>query len=196
MQWHLQRKGEQFYRKAKSSGYRARSAYKLLEIQEKFEIIKPNNKVVDLGAAPGSWSQVALELVGENGIVFGVDIQPVLGLGGNFKFVRADVLKNKEKIISEVKRADVVLADLSPEFSGFRGIDIGVAEQLDFAALELAKSLLRRNGNFACKAFQGKGFEEFVKEAKKYFEDVKIFKPKASQKESAEVYVVGLKFRQ
>ncbi len=195
MQWHLKRKGEQFYQKAKIAGYRARSAYKLLEIQERFRIIKKGGKVVDLGAAPGSWSQVALELVGETGVVFGVDVQPVLSLGRQFRYIRANILKNKEKIISEIMSADVVLADLSPEFSGFKEIDAGIADELAFASLEMAKSLLRKNGNFACKVFQSKRFEEFVKEAKRYFAEVKIFKPKASQKESPEVYVIGLRFK-
>src|SRR3989344_2871881 len=108
MQWHIERKGEQFYRRAKEAGYRSRAAFKLLEIQEKFHIIKKNDVVVDLGAAPGSWSQVALELVGPSGKVIGVDVQPVFGMGKNFKFVRADIIKDENRIEKELGDADVV----------------------------------------------------------------------------------------
>src|SRR3989344_6067650 len=193
MQWHIERKGEQFYGRAKEAGYRSRAAFKLLEIQEKFHIIKKNDVVIDLGAAPGSWSQVASELVGPSGKVIGVDVQPVLGLGRNFTFIRADIIHGKGKITSEVKDADVVLADLSPEFSGSKEVDIGRAHNLASASLELAKKILKEKGNFVCKIFQGSGFEDFIKETRKYFGKVVAFKPKASQKESAEVYVVCLR---
>ncbi|MEK6807392.1 MAG: RlmE family RNA methyltransferase [Nanoarchaeota archaeon] len=195
VEWHIERKSEVYYKKAKAEGYRARSAYKLLEIQERFQIIKKNNIIVDLGAAPGSWSQIAVKLVGERGRVFGVDIQPVIGLPANFTFIRANILKHQEKIISEIKSVDVVLSDLSHDFSGFKAADAGISIALAQNSLVIAKAVLRNNGHFVCKLFQGPGSDEFIKEAKACFEKVVVYKPKASQKRSPEVYVVGLRFK-
>ncbi|HIH14325.1 MAG TPA: RlmE family RNA methyltransferase [Nanoarchaeota archaeon] len=195
VEWHIERKSEVFYKKAKAEGYRARSAYKLLEIQERFHIIKNNNIVVDLGAAPGSWSQVAVKLVGDGGKVFGIDIQPVLGMPANFTYLRIDILKHPEKIISEIKSVDVVLSDLSHDFSGFKAADAGISIALAQNSLMIAKAVLRNNGHMVCKLFQGPGSDEFIKETKACFEKVVVHKPKASQKRSPEVYVVGLKFK-
>ena len=197
MEWLLKRKREFFYRKAKAEKYRARSAYKLLELQKKFHLIKPGNVVIDLGAAPGSWSQVALQFVGKDGFAIGVDIKPVVGLHGNYKFVLGDMFKEStlEKIKQALeKKADVVVADAAPEFSGIRVKDIGVAMQLSFRALEIAKSLLKEGGDFVTKAFRGSDYVEFISEVKKSFAAVKEVKPSASLRESAEIYVVGLKF--
>ena len=122
-QFQQKKKAEYFYRKAKEEKYRARSAYKLLEINEKFKLIKERDIVVDLGAAPGSWSQVALELVGETGYVVAVDILTVPSLSGPFKFVRADLTKTsaKNKILNALPNsANVVISDVAPEFSGIK----------------------------------------------------------------------------
>jgi 23S rRNA (uridine2552-2'-O)-methyltransferase len=191
-----QRKKEFFYKKAKAENYRARSAYKLLEIQKKFHLIKEGDVVVDLGAAPGSWSQVALQFVGINGNVIGVDIKPVLGLKGNYKFVLGDMFKDStlEKIKQTLSNyADVVISDAAPEFSGIRSKDIGTAIQLSFRALQIAKEILKPKGNFVAKAFRGIDYEKFVSEVKKLFTIVKEFKPSASLKSSAEIYIIGLR---
>lgn len=193
-----QRKKEFFYKQAKSEKYRARSAYKLLEIQKKFRLIKSGNVVVDLGAAPGSWSQVALQFVGANGKVIGVDIKPVLSLKGNYETVLGDIFKDStlEKIKQVLSRdADVVISDVAPEFSGIRTRDIGIAMLLSFRALQIAKEVLKEGGNFVSKAFRGSDYEKFVSEVRKNFAIVKEFKPKASLQESAEMYIIGLKLR-
>jgi len=195
-QWLKERKSEQFYRKAKSEKYRARSAYKLLELQKKFRLIRSGDIVVDLGAAPGSWSQVALQFVGANGKVIGVDIKPVLNLKVNYESVLGDIFKNStlEKIKQTLPRAaDVVIADAAPEFSGIRTKDIGIAMLLSFRSLEIAKEILKQGGYFVSKAFRGSDYEKFVSEVKKNFSIVKEVKPKASLRESAEIYIVGLK---
>lgn len=191
-----QRKREFFYKQAKSEKYRARSAYKLLEIQKKFRLIREGNIVVDLGAAPGSWSQVALQFAGANGKVIGADIKTVTGLEGNYDFVLGDIFKDStlEKIKQVLQRpADVVIADAAPEFSGIRTKDIGIAMLLSFRALQIAKEILKPNGSFVSKAFRGQDYGKFVSEVKKNFAIVKEFKPKASLQESAEIYVIGLK---
>jgi 23S rRNA (uridine2552-2'-O)-methyltransferase len=191
-----QRKREFFYKQAKSEKYRARSAYKLLEIQKKFRLIRKGNIVVDLGAAPGSWSQVALQFVGANGKVIGVDIKPVLGLKSNYLFVLGDIFKDStlEKIKEVLPRpADIIVSDVAPDFSGIRTKDIGIAMLLSFRALQIAKEILKPNGGFVSKAFRGQDYGKFVSETKKNFAIVKEFKPKASLQESAEIYVVGLK---
>ncbi len=194
MRWDEERRGETFYKKAKELGYRSRAAFKLLEIQEKFHIIKKGNCVLDLGAAPGSWSQIALNLVGGDGTVVGSDIQPVLGLGDKYQFLRGDILKESafERIAKLGLDFDVVLSDTAPDTSGFKDVDIGVAGLLANSSLEIAKKFLRPGGNFVCKVFQGKGFDDFLKEVKKAFKRTEIFKPKSSQKNSAEIFIVGI----
>jgi 23S rRNA (uridine2552-2'-O)-methyltransferase len=197
-QWLKQRKGEFFYKKAKAEKYRARSAYKLLELQKKFHFIGRGNIVVDLGAAPGSWSQVALQFVGPNGKVIGVDIKPVISLGNNYESVLGDIFKDSTivKIKQKLNRAaDVVISDVAPEFSGIRTRDIGIAMLLSFRALQIAKKILKQDGIFVTKAFHGVDYEAFVSEIKKSFAAVKIVKPLASLRESAEVYIIGLRFR-
>lgn len=193
-----QRKREFFYKQAKYEKYRARSAYKLLEIQKKFHLIKSGDVVVDLGAAPGSWSQVALQFVGANGKVIGVDVKPVLSLKGNYKSVLGDIFKDStlEKIKQALPRAaDTIISDTAPEFSGIRTKDIGIAMLLSFRALHIAKEILKPNGNFISKAFRGSDYEKFVLEVKKNFAIVKEFKPKASLQESAEIYIISLKLK-
>ncbi len=194
MEWHIRRKGEFYYKKAKELGYRSRSAFKLLEIQEKFRIIKNGNKVLDLGAAPGGWSQIASGLVGDAGRIVGVDIQPVPATGKNFKFVLADITKESaiKKISVVCNIFDVVLSDTAPTVSGFKDMDVGISEVLAFRSLELAQALLKEKGNFICKIFQGKRFTEFVGQVEKVFLKVVVFKPSASDKASKEVYVVAL----
>jgi len=192
-----QRKKEFFYKRAKEEKYRARSAYKLLELQKKFHLIHQGSIVVDCGAAPGSWSQVALEFVGR-GQVLAIDILPMASLPGNFTFLWADL--TKESAVDKIKAvlqkpADLIMSDASPEFSGVRTMDIGSAMNLNYAILEIAKKILKQNGSFVCKAFQCSDFPDFVKDVKGYFADVHIVKPKASLKESAEMYIVALGFK-
>lgn len=198
MQWHIERKNDFYYKKARELGYRSRSAFKLLEIQEKFHLIKRGDKVLDLGAAPGGWSQVASNAVGESGLVVGVDIQPVPNVGRNFKFILADITKesSENKIVKLCKKFNVVLSDTSPGTTGIKDIDVGISEVLAFRSLYLATVFLKHGGNFACKIFQGKEFSTFLSEAKKYFEKVHSFKPESSDKESREAYVICLNLKE
>ncbi len=192
MQWHVQRKSEFYYKKARELGYRSRAAFKLLEIQKKFRIIRRGDKILDLGAAPGSWSQAAAAMAGENGLVVGVDVQPVPNIGKNFRFVLSDIAKeSSEAKISKIRNTfDVVLSDTSPETTGIKDIDIGISEALAFKSLYLAAKFLRAGGNFACKIFQGRDFGKFLGEARKHFKKVYSFKPESSDEKSSEIYIV------
>lgn len=191
-----QRKREFFYRMAKSEKYRARSAYKLIELQKNFHLIKEGDIVVDLGAAPGSWSQVALQFVGADGKVIGVDIETVAGLNNNYEFVLGDIFKDStlEKLKQALPReADVVISDVAPGFSGIKTRDIGYSMLLAFRSLNIAKAVLKNGGSFVSKAFRGVDYNKFISEVRKNFRIVKEVKPKASQKESAEIYIVAFK---
>ena len=197
MDWLNKRKQDFFYKKAKAEKYRARSAYKLIEIQKKFHIIKVGDIIIDLGAAPGSWSQVALDFIGDNGKVLAVDMLEMAPLKGNFVFVKGDIFK--ERIIAKIKevitQADVVISDAAPEFSGVRMLDIGRADTLCEQILEIAKQTLKKGGYFVCKSFQSAEHQKFIANVKKNFENVKEFKPAASLRESSEIYIIGIGFR-
>jgi 23S rRNA (uridine2552-2'-O)-methyltransferase len=193
-QWHKERKKEFFYRQAKKEKYRARSAYKLIELDKKFHLLKPGVVVVDLGAAPGSWSQVVLEKIKDNGFLLAVDILPIVPLAGKVHFMKADLFKDSiVEEISEVlpSKADLVISDVAPEFSGIKSRDIGLANELSSISFKIAKEALRKGGNFVCKVFPSQDTDELIKDVKGYFEVVKIVKPKASLKGSSEVYIVA-----
>lgn len=194
MSWIRKRKSEFFYRKAKQEKYRARSAYKLIELNKKFKLIKRGDIVIDLGAAPGSWSQVALNIVGKTGFVLAVDVLPILPLKGQFHFLQADITKNStiekiKKILN--KKANVIISDAAPEFSGIKSKDIGLTLQLNKAVLKIANKLLKQKGNFVFKSFQSQELNKLISEVKKSFETVKITKPKASLKKSSEIYIIA-----
>ena len=194
------RRRDHYYRKAKKEKYRSRAAYKLLQAVEKYGFIRPNDVVVDLGAAPGGWLQIARQIVGENGFVLGVDLREIRPL--NYENVYTIVGDIREK--DTVRRirailphpADVVISDISPNMSGIWELDHARQIELAECALEIALSVLRRRGNFFTKVFQGDLFNQFLRKAGKYFRRVKIFKPKASRKESAEIYVLGMNYMQ
>ena len=197
MNFEQERKKEFYHRQAKEKDYRARSAFKLIEIQKKFNLIKPSDKVLDLGAFPGSWSQVALEII-DSGKVNAIDKQIISKLSGNFKFVQGDFTEEKTlDAISEnlSGKADVVLCDASPSFTGIRTMDIGISLQLNNTALEIAKKFLKIKGKFVCKTFRGPGFQEFLKEVKRNFDSVSLFKPKSSKQDSSEIYLVAIGFK-
>ena len=194
--WVRRHKRDYYYRKAKKENYRSRASYKLLQAVEKYRFIKPNDVIVDLGAAPGGWLQIARELVGEKGFVLGVDITEIAPLGyDNVVTMKADI-RNAEttrKIKAVLPRpADVVISDVSPKVSGVWETDH--ARQIDLAetSLNVAKSVLRWGGNFFVKAFQGDLLRRFLNETRREFDVVRVIKPKASRKESAELYVLGL----
>jgi 23S rRNA (uridine2552-2'-O)-methyltransferase len=184
-----------YYRRAKEEGYRARSAYKLLQINEKFHLIKKGDSVVDLGAAPGGWLQVAHQLTGKEGKVVGVDLEPIEPIQGVVTF-QADI--TKESTVDLVKEAlggdaDVVICDAAPNLSGAWDMDHARSIDLSRSALAMAMKLLKPRGNFLAKVFQGDMFPDFLAEVKKEFSSVQAHSPAASRKESAEMYVVAKK---
>jgi 23S rRNA (uridine2552-2'-O)-methyltransferase len=184
---------DHYYRKAKEEGYRARSAYKLLQINEKFHIIKKGDSVVDLGAAPGGWLQVARKLCG--GKIVGVDLEEIEPIPGVITF-RADITQVETlDLVKEAIRgaADVVICDAAPNLSGAWDMDHAVSVDLARSALRAAKLLLKPRGNFVVKVFQGDMFPGFLAEVKREFASVQAHAPAASRKESAETYIVAKK---
>ena len=184
---------DHYYRKAKEEGYRARSAYKLLQINEKFHVIKRGDSVVDLGAAPGGWLQVAAKLSG--GKIVGVDLEGIAPIPGAITF-QADI--THDSTIGRVKEAlggeaDVVLCDAAPNLTGAWDMDHAVSVDLARSALRAAKKLLRPRGNFVVKVFQGDLFQDFLNEVRREFSSVQAHSPPASRKESAETYIVAKK---
>jgi len=196
--WYSEKKKEHFYKEAKRVGYRARSSFKLLQIQKKFNVIKKGDTVVDLGAAPGGWSQVAKEIVGENGKVIGVDLSPITPLSG-VTFLQADM--TKESSLGELdsviggNMVDVVISDMSPDISGNYSVDHARSVYLSEQALKTAENLLKLNGNFICKVFTGEDLEDFIKKINKKFRVVKRHSPPASRKTSSEIYIIAKFFR-
>jgi len=197
--WVKNRKKEYYYRKAKDEKFRSRASYKLLQAAKKYRFIKPGNVVVDLGAAPGGWTQAARKLVGDSGFVLAVDQKPMEPVDApNVRTIIGDVTEPQtvQDILEFLPRsADVVISDVSPNVSGVWELDH--ARQIDLASqsLRIAASILRSGGNFFVKVFQGSMLNAFVDEAKQYFSFVKLVKPKASRQKSAELYVLGMNYQ-
>ncbi|MCW3129384.1 MAG: RlmE family RNA methyltransferase [Methanophagales archaeon] len=194
-------KRDRFYKRAKEEGYRSRSAFKLLQIEDKYDVLKEGDVVVDLGAAPGGWSQVAKELVGEKGVVISVDLQHIKKLEG-VESIKGDITSEeetvstiREKLFSERKDSvDVVLSDVSPKLSGNRDYDHFCSFELSKSALNIASALLRKNGNFVVKIFQGAYYNKFYDGVKEKFRHTRAYSPEASRKRSAEVFVIGKEY--
>ncbi len=174
-------------RKAKLSGYRARSVYKLIQVNNKYRLIKNDDVIIDLGCWPGSWTQYASKF----GKVYSVDIKEIKNL--NCIFIKKDVFDNE--LLEKLPRANVLLSDLSTNTTGDKLLDQENSLELCYRALEIAREKLNLNGNFLCKIFQSNKLNDFLNEVKKNFRFVKCFKPVASKKHSKEIYVVGLGFK-
>lgn len=191
MQEHL---NDEFVKRAQKDGYRARAAYKLLEIDDKDKLIKPGMTVVDLGSTPGSWSQVAVQRIKGQGRVIALDIldmHPIPGVDficGDFR--EEEVLKKLESSLNG-KLVDLVIADMAPNMSGVKDVDQAGATYLTELALDFCQQWLKPGGNFVVKVFIGSGFEEIVKQMRGQFEKVVTRKPKASRDRSSEVYLLG-----
>ena len=191
MQEHL---NDEFVKRAQKDGYRARAAYKLLEIDDKDKLIKPGMTVVDLGSTPGSWSQVAVQRIKGQGRVIALDIldmHPIPGVDficGDFR--EEEVLKKLESSLNG-KLVDLVIADMAPNMSGVKDVDQAGATYLTELALDFCQQWLKPGGNFLVKVFIGSGFEEIVKQMRGQFEKVVTRKPKASRGRSSEVYLLG-----
>ncbi len=185
-----------FYKKAKDAGYRARSAYKLEEIQKKFRVMKKGDAVLDLGAAPGSWLQVESSFVGADGLVVGLDILPVKALSlPNVIVKQADIREvDVATLLAETGRPafDVITSDIAPNLSGIRDVDNANIYDLYRAVVNVLERGLRKGGNFVIKLFFSPDFKDMAKDLKPMFTKIATFKPAASRDVSAEVYLVAL----
>ncbi|WP_457676056.1 23S rRNA (uridine(2552)-2'-O)-methyltransferase RlmE [Thiolapillus sp.] len=192
--WMQRHVNDEYVQRAKREGYRSRASYKLLEIQEKDRLIKPGQVVVDLGAAPGGWSQVAASIVGERGKVLAMDILDMEGIPG-VEFLQGDFREQAvmDELINllEGRAVDLVISDIAPNASGVRAVDQPRAMYLAELALDFARTTLRPGGAFVTKLFQGEGFDEYVKDARGSFKRVVVRKPRSSRPKSREVYMVA-----
>ncbi len=194
--WIRERKNEYYYKKAKEENYRSRATYKLVQANQKYGFIQRNDIVVDLGAAPGGWIQAARKMTGKHGFVLGVDLKPIEPFTQEYiRTIVADMTEPDiaEQILSFLPRkADVVISDAAPNITGIWEVDH--ARQIDLAtkALEIAQCILKPNGNFFVKVFEGDLLTDFVQTLKATFDAVKIVKPQASRAKSSEMYLLAL----
>ena len=194
--WIRERKNEYYYKKAKAENYRSRATYKLVQANEKYQFIKRNDIVVDLGAAPGGWIQAARKMTGKNGFVLGVDLKHIEPFTQEYiRTIIADL--SDPDIVKQIlsflpRKADSVISDAAPNITGVWEVDH--ARQIDLAtkALGIAQCILRQGGNFFVKVFQGDLLDQFTQTVKASFETVKIVKPQASRAKSSEMYILAL----
>lgn len=191
--WRKQQQQDRFFQQAKAEGYRARSAYKLLQIQEKFRLIRRGDVVVDLGAAPGSWSQVIANLVGPKGRIIAVDLQAMEALDGvtQLQGDMTDLLVQDAIIEAAGGPVDVVVSDAAPSTTGVKLRDHVLCMELARAALTVAYALLKPGGGLVIKVFQGEDLPAVIHDVKMAFHPVKIHKPEASRKESWEQFIIA-----
>ena len=194
--WVNKQRRDIYVRQSKVDGYRARSAYKLIEIDEKFKIFKGGLSVIDIGAAPGSWSQYALK-ASKNGKLISVDLKKMEPIGKSVQ-IKGDFTEEKtqEEIKNNIKdKVDVVMSDMAVDTTGIKNIDSIQTGELCKEAMNFAKDLMKENGYFISKIFMGGTFNEIVAEGKKYFREVKVFKPKSSRKDTKESFIICRKIR-
>ena len=196
--WLKEHRDDPYVQQAQREGYRSRACYKLLELQEKDRLIKPGMTVVDLGSAPGGWSQVAVELVGHKGRVVASDILAMDNLAG-VEFIQGDFTEDAvfEQILEAIggEPVDLVVSDMAPNMSGMAAVDQPKSMYLVELALDMAQRVLAPGGSFVAKVFQGEGFDELFRETRDAFDKVLTRKPKASRPRSREVYLVARGFR-
>lgn len=196
--WLDEHVNDPYVKQAQIDGYRARAAYKLIELNEKDKLIRPGMLVLDLGSAPGSWSQIAGRLVGVKGRVIASDILPMDSLE-QVDFIQGDF--TEESVFNQIMeklggaQAELVMSDMAPNISGVDVADQAASMYLVELALDMACQVLKPKANFVTKVFQGEGFDEYVKAARAHFASVVIRKPNASRPRSREVYVVGKGFK-
>ncbi|MGF2734048.1 23S rRNA (uridine(2552)-2'-O)-methyltransferase RlmE [Marinobacter sp. DUT-1] len=185
-------------RKSQEEGYRSRASYKLVELDKKDKLFRPGQLVVDLGAAPGGWSQVAVERVGDKGVVIASDILPMDPIAG-VDFVQGDFTEDEvfERLLELLgdRQADVVISDMAPNMSGMAAVDIPRAMGLVELALDMARQVLRPGGVFVAKVFQGEGFDALLADMRDSFKTVVSRKPDSSRARSREIYLVGKGFK-
>ena len=196
--WLKEHRDDPYVQQAQREGYRSRACYKLLELQEKDRLITPGMTVVDLGSAPGGWSQVAVELVGHKGRVVASDILPMDNLAG-VEFIQGDFTEDVvfEQILEAIggEPVDLVVSDMAPNMSGMAAVDQPKSMYLVELALDMAQRVLAPGGSFVAKVFQGEGFDQLFRETRDAFDKVLTRKPKASRPRSREVYLVARGFR-
>lgn len=196
--WMKEHFDDQYVKRSQQDGYRSRASYKLLELHEKDKLFRPSMKVVDLGAAPGGWSQVAARLIGDKGTIVASDILEMAPLPG-VTFVQGDFTEQDvyEAILAEIghDKADLVISDMAPNMSGNSAVDQPQAMYLVELALDMAAQVLRPGGNFLVKVFQGEGFDEYLKAMRLHFSSVVTRKPDASRARSREVYLLGRQYK-
>jgi 23S rRNA (uridine2552-2'-O)-methyltransferase len=181
------------YIRAMKEGYRSRAAFKLIEIQERHQVIRGDDNVADLGAAPGSWMQVERSLT--DGIVLGIDLSPIPPLDGVITLTGDIEDPGVQAVVrGHMPVVNVVVSDASPKISGHRTYDQARAIGLGLAALKFACTMLKPGGNFVVKSFQGEDFSELLQEVKKHFFSVRTYRCRASRKGSAEIYIIGKNF--
>ena len=194
--WMQEHVNDPYVKLAQKDGYRARAAYKLLEIDDKDRLIKPGMVVVDLGSTPGSWSQVAIQRLKGNGRVIALDLLPMLDIPG-VEFIQGDF--REDEILEQLEeklngqQIDLVISDMAPNISGITSVDQPNAVYLTELAVDFSLKWLKPEGNFLVKVFIGSGFEDIVKIMRNSFEKVVTRKPKASRDRSTEVYLLGLR---
>lgn len=184
-----------YYKKAKQEGYKSRAAYKLKELNTKYKIIKKGAKVLDCGAAPGGWSQVALEIVGDAGMVVGVDLNEIEGINKkNFISIAGDFTTDEilNQVLSVCSIYDAVISDIAPHTIGIRDADHTNSLLLVEKVYEFTMKTLKKGGSFLFKLFEGEGRKNLVDRLKKDFKDVRIIRPDATRQGSMEIYIAAL----
>ncbi len=196
--WLNRQADDPYVKKARAEGWRSRAVFKLQEINERDHLLRPGMTVVDLGAAPGGWSQYAAGMVGESGRVIALDLLDMDGLPG-VEYIRGDFRDERllEKLVASTggRGTDLVLSDMAPNISGVRSVDQPRAMLLAELALDLAIRVLKPGGSFVCKLFHGEGFDDFVRQVRQHFKTVSVRKPASSRPGSRETYLVARTYR-
>ena len=196
--WLKEHRDDPYVQQAQREGYRSRACYKLLELQERDQLIRPGMTVLDLGSAPGGWSQVAAALVGDRGRVIASDILPMDSIAG-VEFIQGDFTEEEvfHRILAAVGETpvDLVISDMAPNMSGMNAVDQPRSMYLVELALDMARAVLAPGGSFVSKVFQGEGFDELYRQAREVFDRVLTRKPSASRPRSREVYLVARGYR-
>ncbi len=196
--WLKEHFDDEYVKRAQKEGVRSRAVYKLEEIQQRDKLLKPGMTVVDLGAAPGGWSVYARDLVGEQGLVVGLDLLPIDSIAG-VEFIQGDfkdqqVYDELIKILAN-RKVDLVMSDMAPNMSGNKGVDIPRAMYLCELVFDFAKQVLRKDGTMLMKFFHGEGFEALLQDVKPSFDKVCTRKPKASRSRSREAYLLAKSYK-
>ena len=196
--WLNEHVNDPYVKRAQKDGYRSRASYKLIELNDKDKLIRPGMLVMDLGSAPGGWSQVAGKIVGDHGRVIASDILPMDPLD-NVDFIQGDFTDEAvfQQILAKLngRQPDLIISDIAPNISGVAAADQAASMYLVEVTLDMVRQVLKPGGNYAVKVFQGEGSDEFLRDVRSSFEKVMIRKPEASRPRSREVYLVAKGFK-